>query len=597
MDKDRNEILNELIHYYDGDKPETPDAPDANGGNMGDTRVISRSKPEPRPSDEQMGNTVVFAPEKEERPVEEKDDTPVSEPTRQIPVQPSPRPVKKPAQPVREEVLGNLDIAGRPIEIDMNATRRRIPVPEQSEGNEAMSTRSYNRNIQRAEKPAPSRNEPPYEEIKRRSGVWYALKPLWVSFILCAVFACAFKFYVTDTGIIGTYKRNFNYNMGLLMNMFGIEWESSSSVPVVGENDSNSIFADSDMTLYIADASSGNYTERDNVREEEKPTHEKAGDDKAVVPFAEAGSSDFSVFKDGVVCAKSNYIGFINKNGDVEWEYETSMANPILSANGRYIAIASGGGTQLSLYNGSKQIYSIDAPDKIRACKVSEKGDVVLLTEKNAYKGAVVLINTKGEVVFSWSSGANFITSATVLNNRKIAVALVSAEKAVTSYVMMFDINSTDPLSGIELSDSLIYDVQTDGKNVYAGGDNSISYITDDSEIKYDLRYDDVTLTHSVTDYKGCRLITYTQDNIPIMSLYSKNGELADSKTIEGAPDFIDLYDDTVLYNNGRDIICGNAYDEEKTLYTAPRKIRNLKLIDDSAYVVVYEDCIEIVRI
>ena len=76
-----------------------------------------------------------------------------------------------------------------------------------------------------------------------------------------------------------------------------------------------------------------------------------------------------------------------------------------------YIAIAAKNGTQLSLYKDNELLFSLDTDNKILSCDVSERGDIALITERSAYKGAVIVINKRGEEIFSWASGVNYITS------------------------------------------------------------------------------------------------------------------------------------------------------------------------------------------
>ena len=596
MENNRDDILNELIKYYDGDsEPKSGDTAEekAKEQEMDDTRVIMR-KPAVPLREEKLGNTITVnvskAPEETGKTSDKATEkTPVLGETQNVSM-PKTRP-----QPVIEEVLGNLDITGKPI--DRNHPKS--PEPETRTIKSGYNTETVPQQ-RRNTNPAKStihvgvEEQDELKDVKKRSGVWYAAKPLWVTLIICAVIVSMFQFYITDTGIIGTYKRNFNNNMRHIFNMFGVEWNSEDSIGTVTKAEPGPrLLADGDNGIIM----SSGYTEKDNVKESAPSEYKIIGENKSVIPFADADNSDFAAFKDGVVCASGDKICYINKKGEKEWSHDISVANPIVSARGNYIAIGSNGGTKLSLYKKNKLIYSVDVPNKVRSLVVSEKGDTVLITEKTAYKGSVALVNKKGELVFSWSSGTNYITAASILNNRKIAVSLASTDKRVTSYVMMFDIKSTEPASGVELQDSLIYGLETDGKNVMANGDNCVAMITSDSDVKYDNRFDDVSLTHSANDNHGYRVITYTRDNVPIMNVYDKKGKNVDSRDIEATPDFVAIDTTTVLYNNGRDVICGNISDNKKTLYTAPREIKKLIIIDTKSYMIVYEDGLEIIRI
>lgn len=593
MDNDRDDILNELIKYYDGDEP----AQDTTDADMGATRVIPSAK-ESEPVDEEIGNTMVVNVKKKPKPEpvieepeeeyptqeitlpdtdEDDDEIKVYTPTaRKLPI------VSEPAEekPV-DEVLGNLDFIGMPIVEPI------IPAEE----------------AKKREQPAAKpKEEPAYtadpiieEAMKKRKGIWYSLKPLWVTVICCAIAAAAFKFYVTNDGVIGTYKRNFNYNMGLIFNMLGLEWDPPTyTLPTIGAAVPKSALLTANTPVEIS-TESADYTEEDNVHDKTDSSYFSVKE-AHLLPFDDAGNSVISVFGGGIVCAKSNFMSFIDRSGRTVWELDTAISDPILSTNGSYIAIAARGGTQLSLYKRNKLLYNIEAPNNIRSCKVSARGDVVLITDKPSYKGAVIMINRKGETVFSWASGVNYITAINVLKNRRIAVALANAEERVTAYIMIFNINSKEPQSGTEIGSSLVYTLDTNGKLIYINADNSVSCMTQGGSFKYDLRYDDAVITHSATDIYGNRLVTYTDDNTPAMSLYNKRGNLDTTIITEGEPDLIDLYKNTVIYNNGRDIICGKADDEKKVLYTATRTIKALKLIDAATAAVLYSDGIEIIK-
>lgn len=591
MDKDRNDILNELIKYYDSEPADpaeeisTPADDSAQSDDIGHTRIV---KTKAAPTEETLGNTItvnVTKPRQKKENAEQANGHTIEIPlsAEQTAVQ---NETDSEPQPKPEEILGNLDIFGKPIKSE--------PIDEPTAAE-----------LQADDKPEPAVNrrtrapfipEEDEEELttKRRSGFWFATKPLWVTLMICTILVGIFEFWITNTGIIGTYKRNFNYNMGLIMNMFGAEWDPSGALPTVGKTDTEHKILAANETKKLE---ANDYTETNNEQTVQTSQHVSVGGNKSHIPFAEAGNAVFSEFDNGVVCAKSNYICFINKKGETQWSAVTEVSNPIISIRGKYIALASRGGTQVCLYKKSKLIYSINLPNPAKSCAVSENGDIVLITEKTAYKGSVILVNKKGDIAFTWSSGVNYITSAIPLKSRKIAVGLSDTQNAVNSYVMIFDIKSTDAQSGIELSDSLVYKLDTDGKNILINGDNCMSLMTQKSEIKYDNRYNESYITHSANDLHGNRVLTYTNNNLPIMELFNHKGIALDARAIESTPDFVDVYKSTVLYNSGRDIICGKAKDDTKTIYTAPMTIKKLMLLDASSYLVAYDDCIEIIRI
>ncbi len=596
MDKDRDEILNDLIKYYDTDKTENTAEPakpetasvidDADTDQMGSTRII-QTRPETSAHDQLEGDTIAINLNSDK-----KDAT--------IRIGALPQDSAPQTTPVKEEVLGQLSLDGLPIS-DAEPEPAASAYPDEREvfpSFEAGSGSVYNDDTD-ADSFEYNEEEDGSEAIYRRPrrGLWYTLKPLWITLILSGMIVAGFGFYMTDTGIIGTYKRNFEYNMNMLLDMFGISFEAPVLNPVEGiDTSSNTAEFETDVA---ASSSGTDHTvqEVDNVREDIPSEYRAVEKENNRFPFAEAGSSGFAVYGSGVVCAKSNYLSYLSASGTMRWELTTDVQDPILCASGSYIAIASKNGTRLSLYKDDELQFSLDADNRIISCDVSSRGDVVLVTERSAYKGAIVVFNKRGEEIFSWSSGVNYITSASILKTRLVAVSLVSVESEVTSYLMVFDIQSPDPLAGVELTGTLIFDVFNNGSQIFTTGDDSISSMSEYCDVEYDKRFDNAFLTHAANDKKGNRLIAFTQQNIPALNMYNKNGELVYSYSIENNPDFIDIYGTTVLYNNGRDIICGRVNSENKYLYTAPMDIKDLLLINSRTYIIIYENSIEIIRI
>lgn len=533
MSNEQNELLDDLISYYN-----TEDE------NMGDTTVIPSVESNESVEEDILGDTLVMNIE----PQTTEDEFSVTEETTVINVSPATEP-----EIPQDEVLGSMYV-------DVQSS-----IPQQTTSN------SY------AEIDIPKVKTTSDVTPTRKRGVWYSLKPLWATIIVTAMIVGSYFFYITDTGIIGLYKSNFSYNFHLIMRVFGVDYDPAQGVPVIGPvSDSGNPF------MITAHAEGSSYS----------------GINKklSTIPFAGADSAKFAKYKNGVVCAKSNYICFINKKGEKKWGLETQISNPLLSVAGKYIAVAGKDSTYLDLYKDKKLLYSIKVSEKIKSCSVSEKGDVALVTDKTAYKGAVSVYNKKGEEVFSWISGVNYITSAAMLKSRNVAVSLVSTENSVKSYVMLFDIFETDPLNGAELSGSLVFDSTPYKKDAYVCADNAISSVNSDGELKYNIRFDNMDITHTASDPKGWRAVSYTEKYLPYINIYNHKGDSQSVIATESVPDCIDLYKSVVLYNNGRDVICGDAK-KTKTKYSAPMTVKALVMMNKNTYMVAYENSLEIIKI
>ena len=547
MNDENDKILDELISYYDN----------VDDDFSGDTTMIPPIKSEEAPKDETLGDTMVVKPITPKEPIAEEatteETTVINVPLSEEPQATINIPLSEEPEIPQDEVFGNLDIDGNII-----------TTPQ-----EDMMRRATQKNIPTRRPAQEGSYAPP-----RKTGLWYRLKPLWATIIVCIMLVASYMFHITDTGIIGIYKSNFAYNFSLIMRVFGVEYNPIKEVPIIG---SNPFF----ITAYA---------------EGEDPLYDEIDEKRASIPFTGADSASFEKYDKGVVCVKSNYMCYIDKNGDKKWELDTQISDPILSVSGKYIAIAGKDSTHLDLYKGKKLVYAVSVPDKIKACSVSEKGDVALVTDKSAYKGAVSVYNCKGEEVFSWISGVNYISSVAMLKSRNVAVSLVSTENSVKSFVMVFDIYDTDPINGTEITESLVFDSTPRKNTVYTSADNAISSINNDGELNYSVRFDGMDISHTATDKRGWRGVSFTEANLPYINVYNRSGDLYASTQIESIPDCMDLYKSVVLYNNGRDIICG-VIDDTKTRYCAPMTVQKLILINKSTYMIVYENSLEIIKL
>lgn len=569
MDKDRDEILNELIKYYDEDK--SSNSAEVDEENMGDTIVVPQNISAPQ--EESFGDTVVVNVKQNRKKTENTE--PVTEETTTVAI-----PQPKAEEPV-EEIFGNLGLDGKPIDTQPQPI---APIPEKPHRRMEIDPVVFSREIE-SEK----------EVSMKKTGIWYSLKPLWVTLITClCLFAVS---YAWLKGYLDTYVFNFKCNLELICESIGVNYHPFDDPENISFNPFPSVLAN-DNTIYLSSAQAGEgYTEKDNVRKKGASDYSMISERIKLLPFVEAGNSKFAAYANGVVCAKSNYICHINKKGEIVWEHTTSVSEPMLSVAGDYIAIAAKDGTQVNLYKSDRLLFSMDMANKIKTCEVSLDGDIALITEQAAYKGAVVVVNKKGEEVFSWVSGYNYITSVSNLQGRNIAVVLTDTSSKLTSYVMLFDIFSPEPLCAVEITDTLLYDSSYLGKSVFIAGDNSIVSVNLSGDVVYDMRFDDVFITRSAVDRRGNRLVTFTQDYMPSMHIYNKKGELVYSGNIEASPDCVDIFETTVLYNDGRNVICGNVEDGIRTSYTAPMSVKDLVILSHDTYVIVYEDTIEFIGI
>lgn len=369
-----------------------------------------------------------------------------------------------------------------------------------------------------------------------------------------------------DTGFIGAYKKNVSRNVTVILNFLGIDVQKS------------------------------NKTVSSNSKSAQK--FKSSVKDTVTVPMEMAGRSVFIGFRGNIVSARTNYMSLIGSDGSVIWENTTTIVNPILKTAGNYLLLAEKEGKKLCLYNDSKLIYEADTEDNILNCSISSNGDVVVVTDKPSYKGAVVVFNREGKQIFAWSSGSDNVISADISpTSRRVAAALLNTDDKVKSTVLLFDINEKESYAQVVFEDTIIFNTEFNGDTLNVFGDNCIAGIRAQGDLVYDKRFDDVEFVHYGTDEEGNKILLFDNTNIPLINIYNRNAELKHQFSPEELPDFVDISNKYIVYNSGRNIIYGRAGRNRYEKYMASMDIKELMLISDDTFVIVYSNNIEIVKV
>ena len=368
-----------------------------------------------------------------------------------------------------------------------------------------------------------------------------------------------------DSGIIGKYKNNFTKNFS---NIFSSLKSADNSLPEAPATPKPDAVYSTEITSNV------------------------------IIPLENASDTEFAPYKGGILCANMNHLSYIDSSGSVAWEQDTVIVDPILKAEGNYILLAERGRNKICLYNDKKLVYETEDPDIIESANVSSNGDAVIITDKASYKGGISVYNKSGAQIFSWASGSDSVISADISSSsRRVAVALLNTDANAKSAIQLFNVNKTNSYAKVDADDTVIFEVTFADDTLNAFGDNRILGVSSSGRVIYDNTFENVQLTHSAVDDDGSKLLSFDDGNIPMLNLYSPGGSLKDSVTLTGVTDFIGVSNKNALYNIGRDVYFGKLNSKNMTKYTATMDIRNLYVLSDVSFAIVYSNSIELVTI
>lgn len=317
-----------------------------------------------------------------------------------------------------------------------------------------------------------------------------------------------------------------------------------------------------------------------------------------IVSLEDMNASKFAQYKDGIICAKMNHLTYIDSTGNVAWETDTAIVDPILKTEGGYILLAEKGRNKICMYNDRKLIYDIDDPDTIIAAELSASGDAVVITDKSSYKGGISVYNKTGAKIFSWASGSDMVISADIsAASRRVAVSLLNTDTTVGSAIQLFDVNKTESDARIAVDDTVIFNLRFIGDLLCGFGDNRIVGISSNGKVVYNQVFESEQLTHCAIDSNGNKLLSLDDANIPIINMYTKRGSLTASLTLTGVTDFIGIKNKTIVYNLGRDVYFGKINSSNMIKYTAAMDVKDLIVISQQSFVIVYSNSIEFVMV
>lgn len=329
-----------------------------------------------------------------------------------------------------------------------------------------------------------------------------------------------------------------------------------------------------------------------------EPTYRPIGRQMKILPFEEASGSKYGMYKSGMAVAKANKLFYIDTSGKIQWELDTPVVDPILCTAKDYVLIAEKGGNKFCLYLQNKLVYLKESENKILSANLSYNGDVVLVTDKSYYKGAVEVYNRDGEKIFAWNSGSGSVMAADISpKTRRVAVAVMNTDEAVKSTVMMFDVNKTESYAQEEFDNCAVFSLQFIDERLNVLGDNRVLCMNSSGRVLWKAEYGEGEFSNTAVDDKGNRAVFLDKENKPQFSYYTASGKETYVFNPDKLADYVDIYGNNLIYNSGRDILMYDLKSGDIHSYTATMDVYGLYMLDDKTCILVYNNSIEFIEL
>lgn len=429
-------------------------------------------------------------------------------------------------------------------------------------------------------------------------------KIILVALCLCAVLLFSLTAAGVNVPFLQEYKMNFKHNIIGIADLFGIE------LPI-------------EMQLYLDDetvptpkptmmpASEEAAMEEALGYPEEEPVETKEGTadlttkapvkvhKKENLPLAvdSASNAKYADLGGNVVSVnETRYRGY-NSKGELIWELPIQMQSPQITVRGEYVLINETGAKKISLYKGKKKLYEESAEGNIITADLSKKGDVVAVTEKEFYKGQVMVLNSSGKKIFAWDSGSYNILDAAISNGRRVAISLLNTDVGADSVVVCFDVNGKEKYRTANFSNSIIFEVEFDGERLNAIADDRCIGISKTGKTAWEHSYGDRVLKNYAIAQNGSKLLLLENNGVGELQVISAGGKMYEAIKPESMPDTVSIKADYIAYNSGRDIVVCNFKGKKLLRASCSADIKQAYAIQNKKVFCVYNSSIQVVKV
>ena len=293
---------------------------------------------------------------------------------------------------------------------------------------------------------------------------------------------------------------------------------------------------------------------------------EKDAEKNLPTAFSDAVNTRFEIYQNGIICANETVYARFTNEAKLSWSNKIQMQEPILKVKGDYVLISEEGAKKISLYKGKKLMFTQEAEDSILTADLSEKGDVVAVTQKEYYKGQVVVFNKNGKRIFVWDSGSYSILDAAISKGRKVAISLLSTDEGVSSIIQVFSVNGNNICKTDAFFDNVFFDVGFSGETISLLSESKCMSMSAKGKVKWEYDFGGRKIKMCRVAENGNRAILFDNDGTGEIVVITAKGKAYEPIKTENMPDTINIKSRYVAYNNGRNAVL-TAYGRKRTFY------------------------------
>lgn len=306
-----------------------------------------------------------------------------------------------------------------------------------------------------------------------------------------------------------------------------------------------------------------------------------------------ASNAEFAELSGDMLCVNETRYRAFDKKGKLLWEIPIQMQDPQVTVRGEYVLINETGAKKVMLFKGKKQIFSKTTEGNIITADLSDKGDVVAVTEKEYFKGQVVVFNNDGKIIFAWDSGSYNILDAAISRSREVAISFLNTDVGADSFIACFDVDGKEKYRTENFSNTIIFDVEYFGKKLNAIGESRCIGISEKGKTTWEYDFSGKTLSDYRIARNGSKMFLFESNGTGEIVCVSAGGKVYDPIITESMPDVISIKSDRIAYNSGREAVICSFGGKSVRKATCDSDIKGLHVFSKDKVFCIYSSSIQ----
>lgn len=316
-------------------------------------------------------------------------------------------------------------------------------------------------------------------------------------------------------------------------------------------------------------------------------------------------SVGFGVYDGLFVRCGSDGIRFLDEESVEQWSKPLLMNKPMVKSSGSYLLVADSGGKDIYLIKGRSVRWNEKLENAIINADVNKKGFVSVVTEKEGYKGEVIVYDSYGNWMFTTVRAEDFILSARVLasSQRTLITTVNTSGDAVKTNLEFVDMHG-ETQATVTAEDEIVSSAVELGNGwVVAAGSKSVLCINSKGETVWKHSFDRI---YSITSLSGNKAVAAVRvkDKSSLLDsgktyikMIDTKGKVSDIYSLES--DVVNLreHGGIIAVNTGEEVHFINSDGEVKAEYEPGMTVEDVFFMDKNKASVVLSNSVAVVDI